>query len=83
MDLRDQIGRFRALLQDQDLDVNDFELNVNGDAFKELLAGGQGGLEVHNRISSVTIDYAYDGTPSWLTTFANDLASGKFKGSES
>ena len=82
MDLREQVIKFRALLQEHGLDVNDFELNVNSDAFKELLSGGPGGLEVHDRNSGVSIDYSYDGTPAWLTQLAIDLAAGKFQSSD-
>ncbi len=78
MDLRDQVLQFRNLLQENDLDIEDFELNVNSDAFKELLDGGDGSLEVRNRTSKIAIDYLYDGTPSWLENFAADLKRGKF-----
>lgn len=79
MDLRQQVVQFKALLQKNDFAVDDFELNVNSDNFKELLSGGEGGLEVLHRKSSVSIKYDYDGTPSWLEIFADDLSSGKFQ----
>lgn len=55
-----------------------FELNVDSDAFRELLAGGAGKLEVHCRKSNVTVEYTYDGTSSWLENFAADLGKGEF-----
>jgi len=79
MDLREQVIQFRELLQNNGLLIDDFELNVKSDAFKELLAGGEGSLEVNCRKSGVAIDYAYDGTTSWLTKLASDLENGKFQ----
>ena len=79
MDLREQVVQFKALLQKNDFDIEDFELNVNSDNFKELLSGGEGGLEVHYRKSCVSIEYDYDGTPSWLKILADDLSTGKFQ----
>ncbi len=79
MDLREQVIQFRALLQKNDYDVEDFELNVNSDAFKELLDGGDGSLEVLYRKSGVSCEYQYDGTPSWLDVLAADLESGKYQ----
>ena len=78
MDLREQVLQFRTLLQENNLDIDDFELNVNSDAFKQLLDGGDGSLEVRHRGNDVGIDYLYDGTPSWLDSFAADLKDGKF-----
>lgn len=81
MDLQEQVIKFRALLQQNDLDVEDFELNVNSDAFKGLLDGGAGSLEVLYRKSGVSCEYQYDGTPSWLDLLSSDLESGKFQSS--
>lgn len=78
MDLRDQVVQFRGMLEENGFDVDDFELNVNSDAFKELLAGGAGELEVRYRQSGVAIDYQYDGTSSWLEKLADDLDKRKF-----
>jgi hypothetical protein len=78
MDLREQVVQFRGMLEENGFPVDDFELNVNSDAFKELLAGGSGGLEVRYRKSGIAIDYQYDGTPSWLEKLADDLDKGKF-----
>ena len=78
MDLREQVMQFRTLLQENGLDIDDFELNVNSDAFKKLLDGGEGCLQVRNRAFDIAIDYLYDGTSSWLKAFSADLSDGKF-----
>ena len=82
MDLREQVIQFREMLLQSGMQVDDFELNVNSDAFKELLSGGAGSLEVRYRPSGIAIDYQYDGTASWLETLADDLAKEAFQGSE-
>lgn len=79
MDLREQVVRFKALLQEHDLQVDDFALNVNSDAFKGLLDGDEGCLEVRCRKTGMAIDYKYDGTVAWLEILAEDLAVGKFQ----
>ena len=79
MNLREQVLQFRGLLEDNDLDVDEFELNVNSDAFKELLAGGGASLEVHYLKNGISIEYQYDGTSSWLESLADDLTNGKFQ----
>lgn len=79
MDLREQVARFRELLEKSGLGVDDFELNVDSDAFKGLLAGGAGSLEVHFRPTGRSISYSYDGTSSWLNQLAADLAANKFR----
>lgn len=78
MDLREQVVQFRSLLQQHGLKVDDFELNVRGDAFRELLDGGDGSLEVRYRTTDVAIAYHYDGTAGWLGQLARDLRDGTF-----
>ena len=80
MDLRDQVLQFRNLLQEKALDVDDFELNVDGDAFRKLLSGEDARLEVHRRSTGVTIAYQHDGTSAWLEVLAADLEQGGFRG---
>lgn len=79
MDLRDQVLQFRNLLQKKTLDIDDFELNVDGDAFRKLLSGGGASLEVHRRSTGVTIVYHHDGTSAWLEALAADLEQGGFR----
>ncbi|PLX98831.1 MAG: hypothetical protein C0623_11300 [Desulfuromonas sp.] len=79
MDLRQQVVRFRELLDRSGLEIDDFELNVNSDAFRKLLDGGAGSLEVLCRRSGIAINYQYDGTASWLDQLAADLSQGKFR----
>jgi len=81
MDLREQVLQFRSLLEESGFDIGDFELNVDGDAFRGLMAGGNGHLEVRSRTTGVAITYNYDGTPAWLENLAADLGNGTFSNS--
>lgn len=78
MDLREQVLYFQEVLTEQGLNVNDFELNIAGEAFRALLAGGNGELEVRYRPSDTTIVYPCDGTAGWIKSLQADLANSKF-----
>lgn len=80
MNLQQQLGEFRRLLDAAGWSVDDFELNAGGDGFRALMTGGSAALEVHCRVSGTTRSYQADGGPGWLAVFAAELQAGVFTG---
>ena len=78
VEMKEQIIQFRQILDDHGLSIDDFELNVDGETFRLLMAGEPVDLAVLCRSSQVTLTYHCDGSPQWLTLFAEDLAAGSF-----
>ena len=79
--MKEQILQFRQLLDEHGLSVDDFELNVDGETFRLIMAGEPTDLEVHCRTSQVTKTYRCDGSPQWLGLFSKDLAAKLFSSS--
>jgi hypothetical protein len=63
------------------LSIDDFELNVDGETFRALMAGEPADLEVLCRTSQVTKTYRCDGSRQWLDLFSSDLAAKLFSSS--
>jgi len=80
--IREQLQRFRQLLDDQRLSIEDFEMNVDGETFRALMAGEPVEIEVLCRSSQVLRIYQYDGTGAWLDLFAADLQQHVFDAPE-
>ncbi len=76
--MKEHILQFRQLLDDRGLSIDDFEMNVDGETFRLLMAGEPVDLAVLCRSSQVTRTYHCDGSPQWLTLFANDLDTDSF-----
>lgn len=71
--MKEQILQFRQLLDERSLSIDDFELNVDGETFRSLMAGMPADLVVLCRSSQVTRTYHCDGSSQWLTQFSKDL----------
>jgi hypothetical protein len=76
--MKEQILQFRQLLDKHGLSVDDFELNVDGEMFRLIMAGEPADLEVLCRSSQRTKTYRCDGSPQWLELFSKDLAAELF-----
>lgn len=76
--MKEQIQQFKNILEQRGFSIDDFELNVDGETFRLLFAGGEGDLEVCCRESNVKRTYRCDGTSSWLEQFSDDLIQGLF-----
>jgi hypothetical protein len=71
--MKQQILHFRQLLEKRGLSIDDFELNVDGETFRALMAGEPTDLDVLCRASQTTRTYRCDGSKLWLDMFAKDL----------
>lgn len=71
--MKEQILKFRQILDDHGLSIDDFELNVDGETFRLLMASEPVDLKVFCRSSKVSRNYHCDGSPQWLVQFAEDL----------
>lgn len=76
--MQKQIQQFRQILAENGLSVDDFELNVDGETFRALMAGQPADLEVVCRSSQVSRTYRHDGGDAWLEQFARDLQKSLF-----
>lgn len=76
--MKEQILQFKQILEEHGLSIDDFELNVDGDTFRSLMAGEPADLAVLCRGSQVTRTYHSDGSPQWLELFAQDLDAAVF-----
>ena len=76
--MKEQILQFRQILDDHGLSIDDFEMNVDGETFRMLMAGEPVDLEVLCRSSQVTRTYHCDGSPQWLAAFSSDLEKNLF-----
>jgi hypothetical protein len=79
--MKQQILQFRRLLDSRDLSIDDFELNVDGETFRALMAGEPTDLEVLCRTTQTTRTYRCDGSKLWLDLFAQDLDAHLFASS--
>ena len=71
--MKEQILQFKQLLDERSLSIDDFELNVDSETFRLLMAGEPVDLVVLCRSSQVTRTYHCDGSPQWLTMFTKDI----------
>ena len=73
--MKEQLMQFRQILEEHGLSIDDFEMNVDGETFRLLMAGEPANLEVFCRTTKVTRTYCCDGSPQWLIQFSEDLAA--------
>ena len=76
--MKEQLLQFRELLTNNGLTSDDFEMNVDGETFRLLMAGKPAEIKVHCRSSQVTRTYSCDGSPRWLEQFSADLEASLF-----
>jgi hypothetical protein len=76
--MKEQILQFRQILDRHNLSIDDFELNVDGETFRLLIAGEPAEVEVLCRSSQTTRAYRCDGTAGWLEAFTKDLEAAIF-----
>ena len=72
--MKEHIQQFRIVIEQHALSIDDFEMNVDGETFRLLMAGEPVDLEVYCRTSQVTRTYHFDGSLSWLEQFSLDIS---------
>ena len=71
--MKEQLQQFKQILDQHGFSIDDFEMNVDGETFRLLMAGEPVDLKVYCRSTQVTRTYHCNGSSSWLEQFSSDI----------